>query len=820
MRQKKSMKKVFVLVRCLAVLIFLWIIVPVRPALAASSGAQVAEKTAPVIEAIDYRTNETILQLLGPSVYTTADKYNKRTEIAKREGKTTGEITDAQVLKELKKDYVVMAYGKSFENVQKDIRQIIQRIVDQLIVSDFTNDPVFAIENNAEKILVGLVYLDRMYNFKMGDQNIRDVLIYTPDCYGKKMTKNQISWLIQIGNAGADNLKISNSTGLFGSGKVFTSNITNAATLGEFLEENRKKFIPGTTMDEWFRQTCRAYITERGSSTSTGLYSRMWADTTLRSHILPLLNVSSNSIFVIANPATITYGIVDCYVDRDLKTSNPSLYQEKINEFRQTLERAADQQCEFIQLWRRICKPGVQNLLSSNRIVLDSLRLYHGDPTADAASTWSEKFGSQAALGVNEFMTPLNMYVNFMFVDGEATGSGLRMYLSKALTERGLVTYNHEMTHLLVSSVMLNQHGIRDGMGGEVYARGMFETYESDDPLTITMNLILNRSGSENRIHNATPARFQSDKDLQTYMSGIFDVIYTLDYAEANAVLGRSAADKQKWFHKLSQIDDTGTRVNPGKGNYVHKLDKVGELSLSEAGQLNSIEDLVDHNILAARYEIGGAKTTGTLASNGYYVVPLFSANYAGVQNDKGVSGDIMIRRHAFDLLAEYGYYNGMVPYISNQYKESDSFMLSDTCILNRIFAGKYSTMADFKKAMFQKRIERTDKLRPITITWEGQKIHIQNFESLKNLMEEAVDADLNHSASNVRARDTYVERLKAEIYRAYLKQTNDFKTSIYTDGAKLPDTSAEDGTYQHLAVFCLFAVLTILAGRWMKKYE
>ena len=59
------------------------------------------------------------------------------------------------------------------------------------------------------------------------------------------------------------------------------------------------------------------------------------------------------------------------------------------------------------------------------------------------------------------------------------------------------------------------------------------------------------------------------------------------------------------------------------------------------------------------------------MARNGYYVVPLFSANYAAVQNNYGVSGDVTIRRQAFELLAEYGYYNGMVPYISNQYKES-----------------------------------------------------------------------------------------------------------------------------------------------------
>ncbi len=798
----------------------------------ASYGQQVAQQTAPIIKAIDYRTNETILQLLAPSYYTSAEKLDKRTEIAKRDGKTFIQVTDDEVLKELKKDYIVMAFGQSFENVQRDIEQIIQRIVDNLIVTTGSSDPEFAIKNNAEKFLVGLVYLERMYNFQMGSQNIRDVLIYTPNCYGKEMTINQISWLIQIGNAGADNLSIVKGADMFGSGKVFTKNITNALTLAEFLEENHQKFNPGTKMDAWFAQASPAFITERGNA-SSGLYSRLWADTTLRSHILPLLNVSPNSLFVITNPATITYGIVDCYVDRSLKTSNPSLYQEKINQFQQTLEQSADQQYEFIKLWQRLCKPAVRSELSTNRVVIDSFRLYSDDPYAYVSSLWSEKFGDKAASGVQEFFSPLNMYVSFQMVGAEAITFGVRFYLARMLTDNGLSAYTHELTHHLVGSMMMNQNGTRDGLGAEVYARGLFESYETNDPPTLTMNFIFNRSGDSSRLHNGTPDRFQKVGDLQTYVSGIFDVIYTLDYAEAEAILKRSGADKQKWFHKLLQTADT--KRNAGDGNYQHNIDEVVTISLAEAEQLNSIEDLVDKNMLVSRYEVNGMKTLGSLASNGYYVVPLFSANYAGVQNDKGASGDIMIRRNAFDLLAEYGYYGGMVPYISNQYKAaaaSNNAVLSDTYILNKIFAGKYSSMTDFKKTMFRKRIAKIDKLSPVTITWNNQKVNINNFQILSQLMEQAVESDLKNTASasssgtnSIRAKDTQVELLKAEIYKAYLNQTNDFRTSIYTDGISaggetLPDTSAEDRSGLHLAVFGILAVLTLCAYRWKRKYE
>ena len=381
-----------------------------------------------------------------------------------------------------------------------------------------------------------------------------------------------------------------------------------------------------------------------------------------------------------------------------------------------------------------------------------------------------------------------------------AAGTGVRYYLSKALTERGLATYAHELTHLLVSPVMLNQHGIRDGMQAEVYTRGMFEPYELNDPPVFNLNLIYDRQAYNERFHNAVPERFQSEKDLQSYMNGLLDVVYTLDYAEADIMFSKTPEEKKKWFHKLEQVEDTKTRSNQGDAGSKHNLDSVRELTLDEAKELNNIDDLIQNSIIVSRYEVDGTKTTGTMASNGYYVVPLFSANYAGVQNDLGVSGDVMIRRQAFELLAEYGYYEGMVPYISNQYKasaQSDQTILSDTYILKNIFGGTYGTMADFKKAMFQKRIDKVKELKPVTIQWKNQTVTIKNFAALQQLMKEAVESDLVNvnvtpgGSNNIRAQATQVEQLKAEIFRAYLSQTKDFEESIYGDGQEPVEPTA-----------------------------
>ena len=794
------MKKIRIVV--VAMIMMLGIIVPSFICSAASVGETVSQNTEAALKAVDYYKDEKVLGLVAPTRYSLTDKLNKKLEISKRDGRDITKITDEEAILELNQDNVkAISFGEAFERVQGEIGPIIQRIVDSSAGAQNQDSTLLTekILQNKEKLLLGLSYIERLYNFNMGEKNIRDVLLYEPGTYGIKV--DVLDWLIKIGSAGGDTLKLSNSNKVFGYNKLFWS-VTASMNLGAFLEENRQKWIPDMTLDEWLLQESPAFIVDDSASdptAGTGLYSRLYNDAVMQPYILPLLNVSEDSIYVIANSATITFGIVDCYLDRNLKSTNAVQYAEKREEFRKDLEQSARQQKAFIDLWRRVTKPENIGQLTSNRIVLDSLRIY-SDTTTSGQAEWSAKFGEAASIGVREFFTPLNLYDNFMFSDGMAAGTGVRYYLSKALTERGLATYAHELTHLLVSPVMLNQNGIRDGMQAEVYTRGMFEPYELNDPPVFNLNLIYDRQAFNERFHNAVPERFQSEKDLQSYMSGLLDVIYTLDYAEADIMFSKTPEEKKKWFHKLEQVEDTKTRSNQGDAGSKHNLDSVRELTLDEAKELNNIDDLIQNSIIVSRYEVDGTKTTGTMASNGYYVVPLFSANYAGVQNDLGVSGDVMIRRQAFELLAEYGYYEGMVPYISNQYKaaaQSDQTILSDTYILKNIFGGTYGTMADFKKAMFQKRIDKVKELKPVTIQWNNQTVTIKNFEALQQLMKEAVESDLVNvsvtpgGSNNIRAQATQIELLKAEIFRAYLFQTKDFQESIYGDGQEPVEPTA-----------------------------
>lgn len=759
-----------------------------------ADGVEVSKRVKDTLLSVDYFTSSTIANLLAPSRFSGVDILNKRQEIAERNNIPIMSVTDEEAKKELKADNVhVMSYGESFSEIQNDIENIIQKLVENSKINQgYIGTPneyfINKIIDNKEKLLLGLAYINRLYDFNIGSKNIKDILIYTPSYYGKEV--DSLDWLIGIGASGGDILKISNNPNAYL--RFIKDTITDKESLLAFLEDNKNMFEPGIKMDEWFRKTSKAIIVEKPSKTNnnalTTLYSKLSSESNLQAHILPLLTVSENSIYAISNSATITYGIVDTYVDRNLKQDNVALYNEKVEQFKQQVEKAASQQQDFIEFWYRVSKSNVQSLLSTNRLVVDSLRIYSNGAPAPSKE-WSPKFGEDAAIGVKEFITPLNLYSKYFMSDGQAEGAHVRLFLAKALEERGLSTYTHELTHHLIGTVLLDNNGTRDGLEVEFYPRGLFETYELNEPI-LNLNLIYDHEGIE-RFHNGSPERFETEEDLQEYMKGIFDVIYTLDYAEANVVLKKDNADKQKWFHKLEQVLDTRKRFNQGDPNSTHQVDSVRKISLEEANDLNTIYDLIDKNIITSRYEVEGLKTTGTVAGNGYYVIPLFTSNYAGVQNNNGVSGDIMMRRQAYELLAEYGYYEGLVPYISNQYKDeaiNDGRILSDEYILEKIFNGKYATMTDFKKEMFNERIEKKDQLKPVSILWKGEKVTIDTFEKLNELMTEAVESDLKNVQelpegwNNIRAQNTQVELLKKEIFKAYLNDTNEFNESIYRE--------------------------------------
>ena len=717
---------------------------------------------------VSYLEDDKIFNSLKPNIRS-LDKLTKKNEMKKALGR---EVSDEEVLREVKKETMEkFSYKDSFKSIQDNIEEILNTIIANNENSFSENIDREGIKNklleNKEKVLLGLTYIERLYNLKYDNINLGKLILYNPEFFSNKKV-DMIDYLIKLGSLNYLEYKIDTANNNFKS----KMSMLNANTLTEFLENTKNRLEPNISMNDWYKKASGAYFVERASKEKPNeeylIYNKLKKYD--QKYILPLLNVTKNKIYVITTVTTMNLGMIDTYVDQNL-TGNE--YDRVFKEFETKAKNAGDKQAGFLDFWFRVSDKTTHSNLISNRLVMDSLRLYNKDKYVNAKDTWSKELGESADKGVTELITPMGLYRPFFTADGQADGIGVNMFLAKALDDRGLTTYSHELTHLFDKTVVLNNNGRRDGVGVEFYARGMYETYEGIQEPILNLNLIF--KDSEGGYRNKTPNRFKKEADLKTYMNGIFDVLYTLDYLEAENIVRKDANTKKLYFNKIEEKAD---KRNADTGS--HTIDSFRNITEEEASKLNSVNDLVDNNAVVSRYEYKGINRVGDARTNDYYTINMFSPIYAGIQNENGASGDVTMRRTFYELMAEFGYKGGAVPYISNQYKneaKANGQKLSDTFILNKIFAGRYTNLKDFKKKMFERRINKLDQLKEIDITLDGRNIHVDS-NTLKELMKEAVEKDIVRLKAN--QKPINVNNLKSEIYKKYLEITDEFNGSIY----------------------------------------
>lgn len=716
--------------------------------------------------------------------------------------KTQPNITDQEVKDMLRTEYLQkLSIQESFDQTKTQAESSFKKIASHTlgIIGDTPENRSKVkqeLEQYKEQILLGLSYINRFYNIQFGDTNIRDILAFNPSSFGNK-TMTALDSLKKLGSMSYEEMKLTNSPQTF---TKYLSTITGKASLKEFLDSNRQLFTSDDA-DTWLKKSSQAMIVEKPSkenpSAHVGLYSKLTAgekdprkQEANMAAILGLLNVKEPNVYVISNMATITYGNIGSYIDTSLAQSNPTKYQAELARVKSLIEKAAVQQANYVDTLYRITKPENRDKLLTNRLIIDTMKKYTSNQNAQIDSTWSPASGSGADKGVDQFMTPMNYYSPVSKVGAEANGLGVRYFIDRVLDDRGSATYSHEMTHLLDRTVLFNNHGRRDGTAAEFYARGIFEnSYNPEKDTYFNLNFVYDESDKDG-FYNKTPDRFKTAEDLQSYMKGSFDVLYTLDYLEAEAARQLTAEDKTKYFKKITPTATKGPRATVTYTNQAvkatHKSEEISEITLTEAEKLTDINSLIDNNILVNRYIIKGFTDKGTIQANGYYLVDMFDTIYGVSQNDSGMSGDITFRKQAFELMAALGYYEGFVPYVSNQFKEEAEAAgkpLSDKYIFDNILGKSY---AAFKKEQITERVEKLGKLKPITINYNGKSEVIDGKEKLQELMNKAVKDEVAQiKAGNTTARtytfiETPVQKLKKAIYKAYLKDSDDFRQSIY----------------------------------------
>ncbi|MGV3023971.1 ZmpA/ZmpB/ZmpC family metallo-endopeptidase [Streptococcus suis] len=674
------------------------------------------------------------------------EKTALETAIRKENGGNALSADQLQSLKQIA--YMDMLdMRESFERVKAKIETTLTGIFEkssQVNVED--------IRRNKEKILAGLSYLDRQYSFEFGQHQAQDLILYHPQVFGGGGTP--LNTLSILNTLTYRDLTLGQSATTY---QTKLAPITNQADIFSFVEKGVSLFEPGKTGEQWFKETSKAHLAESQSPYgNSSLYQKLKSNVRLNNHFIPLLTLPTDLVYAISTSNTVNYGLTESYVRPGDQTG--------LATFKANLQSYADDQESFLKFWHRISQN--RDILANHEaiIVVDSPQKL-GTATQRVQELYSPKYGSGVLEGVEKFIRPLNLYANFLQADGQANGkTSINLFLKKSLSEAGQSVYTHELTHMLDKNVWLNGYDRRSGQLQEVFARGMFESMDVAKTPYQDPSFIINtayRMG-DNRTQNASPDRFQTSDDLKTYMQGILDVLYTLDYAEAQSILGQIPEDRAVLLNQLSLV----ASANGGQ------TDQAQPISRDLAAGLQSVHDFVDKQLISGRYKFDGLNTTGTARTNSYYTIPLFEPIYAGLQNNAGTVGDISFRRNAYDILGEYGYEKGMVAYVSGQHT-------NDQAALNAIMPEYGGDLATFKKAMFDRRIAKVTELKSTSVA--------SDFSAIQSLMDAAIAKDLQQMKLNatnrvaLSTRVSAVQELKKSIFQAYLKDTNDFRTSIYS---------------------------------------
>lgn len=712
--------------------------------------------------------------------------------------KTLG-ISPAVKLTEL---YLEEQFSKTKQNLGGSLKKLLS--ADAGLASDNSVTRgylVDKIKNNKEALLLGLTYLERWYNFNYGQVNVKDLVMYHPDFFGKGNT-SPLDTLIELGKSGFNNLLAKNNVDTYG---ISLASHHGTTDLFSALETYRKVFLPNTSNNDWFKKQTKAFIVEEkstiaevkakqkqaGTKYSIGVYDRITSNTwKYRNMVLPLLTLPERSVFVISTLSSLGFGAYDRYRNSEHKAG------KDLNNFvEENASETAKRQRDHYDYWYRILDNEGREKLYRTILLYDAYKF--GDDTTSGKATVEAKFDSSNP-AMKNFFGPVGNKVVHNHHGAYATGDGVYYMSYRMLDKDGAITYTHEMTHDSDQDIYLGGYGRRSGLGPEFFAKGLLQAPDHPYDATITINSILKHSKSDSlegsRLQVLDPTeRFQNSADLQNYVHNMFDLIYMLEYLEGQSIVKKlNVSQKMEALRKI----ENQYLTDPADGNEVYATNVVKELTEEEARNLNSFDSLIDNNILSAR-----EYKAGTYERNGYFTIKLFAPIFSALSSEKGTPGDLMGRRIAYELLAAKGFKDGMVPYISNQYEGiakqngqtinlygKKQGLVTDKLVLEKIFSGKYPSWTAFKKAMYQERIAQFDHLTKVifkdpTKPWPsyGTKT-INNVDELQALMDQAVlkDAEGPRWSNYNPEIDSAVHKLKRAIFKSYLDQTNDFRSSIF----------------------------------------
>ncbi|HGR5760511.1 TPA: ZmpA/ZmpB/ZmpC family metallo-endopeptidase [Streptococcus pneumoniae] len=662
---------------------------------------------------------------------------------------------------------------ESFDHVKANLNILVTKLVEnedhQLNNSSAAQQMILdKVEKNKAALLLGLTYLNRYYGVKFGDVNIKELMLFKPDFYGKNVSV--LDRLIEIGSR-EDNIKGHRTYDAF---SEIISKTTLSENLVNFLNYNRRLFTADVNIYDWFKKATEGnvYIAERASEVDEikAAKYKVWDNlqsATHRKMILPLLNLNKSHVYLISNYSAMAVGTAE------------KLGHSSFDGIKNQIEKAADSYRNYFDFWYRLSLDKVKNLLVKNTVT----PLWEG---YQAPGGWPDKYGKrnnkEDYAPLRELFGPIGKYYGNNGTGAYAviwdnpldTRTEVNYIALSMIDEFGISVYTHETTHVNDRAIYLGGYGRRSGTHAEAYAQGMLQTPVPstwfDEYGALGINMTFYRPNDGNQWYITDPKTLKTREDIDNYMKGYIDTLSLLDYVEGDAVISKHD-DKlnQLWFKKVDPIE----RTVGSKDQY----DKVRNMSSDDwkGITLNSVNDLVDNNLMTNRMMNNNIYKPEVFDPGIAYVgIKMMNSIYAG-NTSEGAPGAVTFKNNAFRLWGYYGYDKGFLGYASDKLKSQankEGKQFGDQYIIQKISDGRFQSFADFKKEYYKELLEKANAgFTPFTI--DGETIH--NYDELKSLFAKALEEDMVTNKVNGK-----LVQVKEKVYKKLLQQTNSFKTSIF----------------------------------------
>ena len=670
---------------------------------------------------------------------------------------------------------------ESFKYVKDNLNKFVTKLVEnedhQLNTDEAAKRALIKkIDDNKAAVLLGLSYLNRYYGVKFDDFNIKELMLFKPDFYGKN-----VSVLDRIINIGSKESYIKGDR-THDAYREVIAGATGKGNLHEFLKYNMELFTSDTDLNDWFIKATKdnVYVVEPKTTTPEFADKKHRAYEGLNNDmhgkmILPLLNLKDAHMFLISTYNTMAYSSFEKYGKNTA---------EEREAFKAEINKVAKGQQNYLDFWSRLSLDKVRNqLLKSNNMVptpvLDNQN-YKGISTDKYGHTNSGK----DVAPIRELYGPTGRY----HATDWRMGAVARIYgnpykddsvffmVTDMISDFGISAFTHETTHVNDRMVYLGGSRHREGTDLEAFAQGMLqspaETSPNGDFKALGLNMAYERPNDGNQWYNTNPNDLTSRAEIDHYMKGFNDTLMLLDYLEGEAVLDKGSKElNNAWFKKVAK--------KLRNANTKNQYDEVRDLNAEEKEyNLTSVNDLVDKNFMT-KHGPGNGTYDPTGFGSAYVTVPITAGIYGG-NTSEGAPGSMSFKHNTFRMWGYFGYEKGFLNYASNmlknESKQAGHATLGDDFIIKKVSDGKFNTLEDWKKEYFKEVVDKAKAgFNPVTI--DGTTY--SSYDDLKNAFATAVDKD-KATLKNGSVKFDNTVSLKEKLFKKLLQQTNSFKTSIF----------------------------------------